>query len=295
MKSGGSGNPFSLWNHLLSPPKVLFGFPTYDLHRSLATWFQWASQFGPGVKAWVLDLYYAAGLSQPKLLEFLHTVGLLVSNAQLSNWLILDQQVFHEEKQAVVQAGLASTPWQHLDSTATGLAGQLYHCHILCNPLYTAYTTLPTKDRQALLKVLLGGQALNYRLNSTALTLLEQAGLAAKWRTKLSHLASERDLKGSELDHLLEQHGLMLGSNQLKVLKDVMAVVSYQTRPDWPIVDLLITDDAPQFYGLTKEQALCWLHEGRHYKSLRPKTAYAKKRYGEFMGKFWDYYLTVSY
>ena len=228
-------------------------------------------------------------------MEFLHTVGLLVSNAQLSNWLILDQQVFHEEKQAVVQAGLASTPWQHLDSTATGLAGQLYHCHILCNPLYTAYTTLPTKDRQALLKVLLGGQALNYRLNSTALTLLEQAGLAAKWRTKLSHLASERDLKGSELDHLLEQHGLMLGSNQLKVLKDVMAVVSYQTRPDWPIVDLLITDDAPQFYGLTKEQALCWLHEGRHYKSLRPKTAYAKKRYGEFMGKFWDYYLTVSY
>src|SRR5205823_1036868 len=36
-------------------------------------------QFGPGVKAWVLALYYAAGMSEPKILDLLQTVGMYIS------------------------------------------------------------------------------------------------------------------------------------------------------------------------------------------------------------------------
>jgi hypothetical protein len=31
-----------------------------------------------------------------------------------------------------------------------------------------------------------------------------------------------------------------------------------------------LSDDAPQFKLLTYEQALCWIHDGRNYKKLRP-------------------------
>src|SRR5205807_7147775 len=72
-------------------------------------------QFGPGVRAWVLALYYAGGMSEPKILELLETVGMHISAGQLSNWLIKDQEQFPAESAAVVQAGLASSPWQHLD------------------------------------------------------------------------------------------------------------------------------------------------------------------------------------
>jgi hypothetical protein len=36
------------------------------------------------------------------------------------------------------------------------------------------------------------------------------------------------------------------------------------------VVRLLVCDDAGQFTWLTAERALCWVHEGRHYKKLDP-------------------------
>src|SRR5512135_844258 len=117
-------------------------------------------QFGPGVRVWVLALYYAGGMSEPKLLELLHTVGLQISAGELSDLLIKDQEPFHAERAAVVRAGLASSPWHHLDRTGTRVNGRNQHSHVLCNPLYSAYCTLPSKDRLSLLRVLLGGAEL---------------------------------------------------------------------------------------------------------------------------------------
>ena len=250
----------------------------------------YSGQFGPGVKAWVLNLYFAGGMSEPKLLEFLHTVGLEVSAGQLSDWLIKDQEMFHAEKAEVVKAGIASSPWQHLDSTATTLFGQTQHCHILCNPLYTAYTTLPSKDRLSLIKVLLGGVTPLFRLDPRALTLLEEAGVAAKWRKQLEELPEGQDWNEAELDQLLAKHLPKLKPHPTKLIKDVLAITSYQSRLDYPVVQLLVCDDAPVFNGLASELALCWLHEARHYKKLLPQTGYAKRRYSEFTSQLWDYY-----
>lgn len=100
-------------------------------------------QFGPKVRAWVLAMYYGGQMSEPKILEFLQTAGLQISAGQLSCMLIKDQEVFHEERAAIVQAGLSSSPWQHLDSTGTRVNGHNQHAHVLCNQLYTAYCTLP--------------------------------------------------------------------------------------------------------------------------------------------------------
>ena len=40
----------------------------------------------------------------------------------------------------------------------------------------------------------------------------------------------------------------------------------------------LVCDDAPQFKLLTEELALCWVHEGRHYKKLNPLVAYHQQQ-----------------
>src|SRR3989440_3965454 len=69
----------------------------------------YTGQFGPGVRAWVLALYYADGMSEPKILDFLQTVGMSISAGQLSNLLIKDQELFHAERANVVQAGLFSS------------------------------------------------------------------------------------------------------------------------------------------------------------------------------------------
>lgn len=53
----------------------------------------------------------------------------------------------------VLQAGLSSSRGPHLDSTGTAVNGTHEQCHILCNPWYTVYCTLPGKDRLSLLRV----------------------------------------------------------------------------------------------------------------------------------------------
>src|SRR6266702_2711398 len=248
-------------------------------------------QFGPGVRAWVLALYYAGGMSEPKILELLHTVGMHISAGELSDLLIKDQEQFHAERAAVVRAGLSSSPWHHLDSTGTRVDGRNQHCHVLCNPLSSAYCTLPTQDRLSLLRVLLGGADPSFRWNEGALTLLEQVGLAQKWRHKLTQLLPhEQDWKESQLDEWLDEHLPKQVTKPRKLIKDSLAIAAYHPLTDYPVVDLLICDDASQFNWLTTELALCWVHEDRYYKMLTPCLPYHRQRLDQFQEQFWKLY-----
>jgi hypothetical protein len=248
-------------------------------------------QFGPGVRAWVLALYYAAGMSEPKILELLQTVGMHGSRGQLSPFLIRDQEPFHAERAAVVRAGLASSPWHHLDSTGTRINGKNQQCHVLCNPLYTSYCTLPAKDRLSFLRVLLDGADPSFRLNELALRLLERFGVAGKWCKHLSMLLPhEQDCTESQLDDLLDQHLPQLRAKSRKLIKDAFAIAAYQSQTAFPVGELLVCDDAPQFPLLTAELALCWVHEYRHYSKLTPRIASHRKHLDDFAENFWKLY-----
>jgi len=119
---------------------------------------------------------------------------------------------------------------------------------------------------------------------------LEEAGVAAKWRKQLVELPEGQDWNEAELDQLLAKYLPKLKPHSTKLIKDGLAITSYHSRLDYPVVQLLVCDDAPVFNGLTSELALCWLHEARHYKKLLPQTGYAKRRYSEFTTQLWDYY-----
>ncbi len=251
-------------------------------------------QFGPGVRAWVLALYYAGGMSEPKILELLQTVGMHISAGQLSDFLIKDQEQFHAERMAVVQAGLASSPWQHLDSTGTRVDGKNQQCHVLCNPFYTAYCTLVAKDRLSLLRVLMGGTDPAFRFNELALNLLKQLGLAQKWCKKLTQLLPhEQDWSEKKRDEWLDEHLPKLGARLRKLIKDGLAIAAYRTQTIWPVVELLVCDDAPQCNWLTVELALCWIHEFRHYKKLAPRIPYHGQILDSFKESFWELYRQV--
>src|SRR3990172_1484377 len=75
----------------------------------------YAGQFGPGVKALTLALYFGMGTSEPKIREFFENVAIQISEGELSKLLIKDQERFHAEKDAVYEAGLRSSPSQHTD------------------------------------------------------------------------------------------------------------------------------------------------------------------------------------
>jgi hypothetical protein len=248
-------------------------------------------QFGPEVRAWVLSLYYAAGMSEPKILEFLQTVGMHISAGQLSTFLIADQEPFHAERAAVVRAGLASSPWQHLDSTGTRVNGKNEQCHILCNPWYTAYCTLPAKDRLSLLRVLQGGADPVFEMNALSLELLAQLGVSQKWcRTLPTLLSHDQTYTENQLDDVLNAHLPKYGDTLRTRVKEALAIATYRTQMAYPVVKLLVCDDAPQFNWLTVELALCWIHEYRHYKQLTPRFLAHCELLKQFAKDFWEFY-----
>lgn len=248
-------------------------------------------QFGPGVRAWVLALYYEGGMSEPKILEVLQTVGMQISAGQLSDLLIKKQEMFHAESAAVVRAGLSSSPWQHLDSTGTRVNGSNQHCHVLCNPLYSFYCTTPSKDRLSMLRVLLGGGILTFQFNAKALALMEQLGVSPIWSALLTyHLAQGQAFTEDQLEAWLSATLPKMGPTVRKLVKDALAIAAYHTQTEYPVVSLLLCDDASQFNALTAELALCWVHEFRHYKKLVPRFTHHCTLLQDFGQQFWQLY-----
>jgi hypothetical protein len=250
----------------------------------------YAGEFGPGVKALVRAWYYAGDMTEPKIQAVLASVGVRLSAGHLSNLLIQYQEPFHAEAAAVLAAGLRSSPWQHLDDTATRVNGQNAACHVLSNPLYTAYQTTAHKDRPTVLDVLQGGAPRRYLVNAEAEAWLAGTGVAQWVRRAVAALPHDQVLDHAELDALLARTVPELGPQQARWVHEALAVTAYRAQADWPVVDVLVVDDAAQWQGVTRERALCWIHEGRHYTRLEPGLALHRQALTRFRKRFWTYY-----
>jgi regulator of replication initiation timing len=247
-------------------------------------------EFGPGIKTLVISLYYGGNMTQGKLLEFLDDIGISMSAGYLSNLLIKNHADFEREKTEVYSSGLASSPWQHFDQTAARVGGVNYTTNVVCNPLYTVYLTTAKKDRLSVLKGLQNGKELEFILNQLTSDLLTNFPLANKYKNALKLLPQETVLSEAEFHTLLATYLPKLGCQQRTRIMEAAAIALYHQQTDWPVVQTLVCDDAPQFKLLTDNIALCWVHEGRHYKKLSPFIACHQKILDKFLDDFWDYY-----
>jgi hypothetical protein len=129
-----------------------------------------------------------------------------------------------------------------------------------------------------------------YLLNNEAMAYLERVGLAATKRARLWNLPRDETLTLDRLDRLLEEYVPDLGPQQRKWVLEAMAVAAYHAQSEWPVVDLLVADDAPQFKWITDDLALCWVHDGRHYKKLTPVVPLHREKLATFRHRFWQFY-----
>jgi hypothetical protein len=181
---------------------------------------------GPGRKSLALVFYFGAQMSEPKVAELLRSVGVQISDGQVSNLLIKDQTAFHGEKEALYQAGLASSPWQHLDDTSTRGNGQNGYCHIVCNPLSTAYCTPAAKDRLTIIDVLPNHRPRRLLVHAEAWSFMEVCGLSALRRQQREQLPSGTIMEEATMQALLEEHLPGVGPQQRQWSLDAMAVAA---------------------------------------------------------------------
>jgi Transposase IS66 family len=247
-------------------------------------------EFGPGIRSLILALSADSSMTQPAILSFLNAQGISISAATISR--ILSEKfpaVFLEEKENILRAGIASSDYIQIDDTSARVNGQNHFTHVLCNFFFTAYVTLPRKDRISILEILSQKQAPIYKLNERAFELMEILGLPKKHITALRSYSGETFTQ-AEMDRFLagmfpNQHE---GKKSQKTILEACAISAYQDSKE--AIPILICDDAPQFKLVTQLLGLCWIHEARHYKKLSPFLAKHQEILQDFIEEIWAYY-----
>lgn len=248
------------------------------------------SQFGPGLRSLVLGLTYGANVTMRLNHRFLTHLGISISKGEVSALLTTRLEPFEAELNAALDAALSLAGWTGVDQTSTRVDGKAHTCQALDNPLISFYHTTPRADRLAVLRALQGGRPLRYRIDELALATFSQRP-AAQWvKQRLAALLDDVWREEREFEGFLAQHFAGVNADTQQWLRQAAALSAYRQAPRGPRLHCLLTDDASVFPELTAEQALCWVHDARHYYKLSPAFAIFQTEVDEFLTAYWDFY-----
>lgn len=246
-------------------------------------------EFGPKIKSLIISLYHDSKMTELKIVEFLKNHNIMIAPSTVSRFLTENKDDFHREKENIVEAGLESSEYQQMDDTGARVNGQNYVTHVLCNPHFTAYFTRKHKDRLTILEIL-SQDNLMFSFNEASYELMKEMGLSQKALSNLKDHVTKESMIRQEIDVVLKK--LFPDDKKHKtnrrIILEASGITFYQQIAN--AVLLLLVDDAPQFKQITKLLALCWIHDGRHYKRLMPVIDLHRKKLDEFLAKYWDYY-----
>ncbi len=249
-------------------------------------------EYGPQINSQIVSFKYVNNMSIPKIEEFYGNVGIFISDSYISDRLTKHLAVFHREKSAVYQASLESSSYQQIDDTTSRVNGQNYYTQIVCNPFSTLFFSTKRKDRLTILDVLRNFKSRNFVFNEETFRLLEQLKVPKKLLSVLHEIEQDNTFDEEEMQAILQK--LFPDPAQGKLhrtrIMEAAAIASYHCERGISIVEVLLCDDAPQFKLLTNELALCWVHDGRHYKRLTPVVPLHKEQLREFRERYWTYY-----
>ncbi len=256
-------------------------------------------QFGDSLKAFSLMLHNVCDVTGGKLHKLYQDIGLQISSGTISNILLGYKDIFVQERKEILHAGLsAEGSYVQIDGTMSRVKGESHVSQIMANDLFSTYFTSKGKSREEVLAALQGlsFEQLGYRYNSKALELMTKGPLkvGANDRVALAKtLSQDVVLNSHELDQLIEAEipTLKAKKNIYKRVKQALALGCYYQQQDFPVVELLVSDDAPEYKHIaTDAHALCWVHDARHYKKLMPRLEQHQAILEQFEQRYWQFY-----
>ncbi|MBA3530783.1 MAG: transposase [Ardenticatenales bacterium] len=173
------------------------------------------SGYGAELHAFVLLAYFELRIPEEKIMRLLNAQGIVISAGSVAT--IISQKHladFAQERAAILDAGLHTTRYQHLDDTGLRVAGVNHHLSVLTNPYFACYFIHRFKNAPTVARLL-----------------------------DLARLDAPEDAPDE-------------------------ASLTFEQRTLRDAIPILVTDGASQFRNQTLYQALCWIHEERHYAKL---------------------------
>lgn len=247
-------------------------------------------EFGPGIRTLIPVLKSECNMSEPKIKGFLENFGVEISKTYISSLWTDHSEIFHQEKDEIYRAGLETGSYQQIDDTGGKVNGVPHYVQIVCNEDYSAFFTTAKKDRLSIIDVLTNFAPRQFLYNQEASKLLEQMKVSKKLIETLAQKVEQNEIYFEQKFNEFLDKLKNLGAKQRSKILDACAIAAYHNQTDHPIIPILLSDDAPQFNLLARKHALCWVHDGRHYKKLNPIVPQFREKLKQFRGQYWDYY-----
>jgi hypothetical protein len=213
--------------------------------------------FGPNLLRSILHQYDHAHVPQPLLLEERPDFGLALSSGALNRLLTENQEVFHQEKDAVREAGRQTASYIGTDDTGARHQGRKGYCTAIGNDLFACFESTDSKSRLNFLQVL-HGRPHRYAIKETtraygqrqelAAALMEKRSQGPRQYTAESAWAARLDALGitGARHRRMATAGAWLGG-----------LIARGVSPNW----VVLRDGAPPFDVLV--QASCGIHAER--------------------------------
>jgi hypothetical protein len=240
--------------------------------------------FGPALIAYILYQYHQCNVTQPLLLEQLHELGIDISTGQINHFLTENLDGFHQEKAAILTAGLTVSSYVGVDDTGARHEGHNGFCTAVGNDLFAYFESTDSKSRLNFLTVLRGTSD-GYAINDVTLAYWKRQKLAQDVVASLS--AGPRQFAGATAWLAWLAEAGVTTARHVQIATE--GALLGQLIEQGVSADLVIlSDGAPQFDILV--HASCWVHAERPLARAVPYNEAHRAALEQVRQQLWDLY-----
>ena len=242
--------------------------------------------YGTGLKQYILHLNYDLNVPQNMILESLNELGIQISAGELHKILTEDHDVFHSEKDQLLDIGLKIFPFLSVDDTGARHKGRNGYCTHIGNDFFSYFKSTESKSRINFLKILRGNRT-DYTFTSESFEYMHMYGLVQPKYNRLKGAMERIIADENEWKSFLRMIGIR-GEKETRIITEAAllgSILYHGINRDIVIV----SDEAGQF-EITLHHALCWLHAERKLSVLIPINDYQRKIIEDISNDIWNLY-----
>ena len=247
-------------------------------------------RFGDNLRAIVLDLYHSCSVTQPLLLDWLHSLDCPISEGSLNNLLTQNHEQFHQEKEEILETGIACSPMLLVDDTGARHAGQNGYCTVIGNDAFTVFSSTRRKSRINFLTLLQGRRSCRV-LNPVAIAYMQQVKMAKKWIDTLSSFGEIHFLSETAWEAFLDD--LKMCAEQQRRWATEAVLKAGLLSNGFPESMIIHSDGARQF-DTVFAHSLCWFHAGRPLAKLIPANEAERAERDAVEDQYWQLYDAIE-
>jgi len=250
--------------------------------------------FGNSLKTFCILMHYGLDVTRNKLLKFVSSIGITMSDGSLQNILTENHQMWIEEKNDLLRNGLKSLFLQ-TDTTGAKVHGQNYRTHIFVSEFFTVFSTMPTKSRLDILRALQGEseKGLILQNNETALKFFDHYKISVADKAIIQKvLQDNQTILQSDFEKIIQTQypALTKKTTTFKWIIESLAFGYFFVQTQFPAPPIVLSDDAKEYILLALNHALCWVHDARYYNKLMPVVEFHRQKLEDFQKRYWEFY-----